>query len=75
MGIGSRRMNNLQMLCTHVNGKMRPETTPGMGSKGMQENNGESEFKYHVLKELLKMPQCTPSTTIIFKNLNYNFFI
>jgi hypothetical protein len=33
--VGGRRVNIVQILCTHVNGKMRPvESTPGMGVMG-----------------------------------------
>jgi hypothetical protein len=34
----------------YVNGKIISiETTPGMGSKGIKENNGGGEFKYDIL--------------------------
>jgi hypothetical protein len=37
----------------YVNGKVIPvETIPGMGEE-MKENDGEGEFKYDVLQELL----------------------
>jgi hypothetical protein len=38
----------------HENGKMRPvETIPGMRGGGIKENDGEGEFNYNILLELL----------------------
>jgi hypothetical protein len=34
----------------YENGKMRPtETIPGMGKRGIKENDGGSEFNYDIL--------------------------
>jgi hypothetical protein len=39
---------------------MRPiETIPGMGGGGIKENDGEVEFNYDILQELLLKSQCT----------------
>jgi hypothetical protein len=48
---------------------MRPvDTIPGMGGGGIKEKDGEGEFSYHILQELLQMSQCTPNTTIFLKS-------
>jgi hypothetical protein len=47
---GCRRMNIVQILCTHVcKWKMITiETTPGMGVGRIKENNRGGEFKYDI---------------------------
>jgi hypothetical protein len=45
----------------YANGKMIPvENIPGMGAGEIRENNGVGKFKYDILEELFKLPQCTP---------------
>jgi hypothetical protein len=46
-----RRVNIVQILCTHVcKWKMRPvETIPGMGGEGIKKNDGGGEFNYDIL--------------------------
>jgi hypothetical protein len=57
----------------YVNGKMRPiETILGMEEEEIQENGGGGEFKYDMfdtLKDLLQMPQCTPTQHNNEKNI------
>jgi hypothetical protein len=37
----------------YENGKMRPvDTVPGIGGKGIKENDGGCEFNYDILQEL-----------------------
>jgi hypothetical protein len=44
---GHRKMNMVQILCTHVyKQKIRPvKTIPGMEGEGIKENGGGGEFK------------------------------
>jgi hypothetical protein len=40
----------------YVNGKMRPvETIPGMGGRGIKENDGGSEFNYDIFDILYEL--------------------
>jgi hypothetical protein len=51
--VGGRSVNIVQILCTHVSGKMIPvETIPGIGGVGIKENSGGGEFKYDIFDTL-----------------------
>jgi hypothetical protein len=51
VGIGYRRMNMVEILCTHIcKWEMRSiETTAEMGAGRIKENDGRDEFNYNVL--------------------------
>jgi hypothetical protein len=44
-----RRMNAVQIMCTHVNAKMiLIETVPGIREERIKESSGGSDFKYDI---------------------------
>jgi hypothetical protein len=54
VGKGGRRMNMVQIMCTHVcKAKMLPvETIPGVRRGSMGDSSGGGEFKYHIFDTL-----------------------
>jgi hypothetical protein len=53
VGKGCRRVNMIQILCTYLNGKMRPiETIPGTKGGEIKENDGGSEINYDIFNVL-----------------------
>jgi hypothetical protein len=51
VGKGCRRVNMVEIICTHVrNGKLRPlETIPGIEGGGIKEKDGGGKFNYAIL--------------------------